>query len=107
MTDRDKAVELLARALAGDNETMWAYRLAHCAECRERAQDYRNDATAILDQIAPLLTAQAVEADRMACTEELRLAVAAEREQCAKVAEPYLQGATIAAAIRARGEGGE
>ena len=60
MTDREKAVELLARALAGDNETMWAYRLAHCAECREGAQDYRDDATALLDQIAQLLTAVTV-----------------------------------------------
>ena len=90
---RDEQIELLARALVKETEAEWADRLAHCASCREDAQYYRQQATALLDQIAPLLTAQVVAEERAACTGELRLAVAAaraeERERCAKVAEHY------------------
>jgi hypothetical protein len=45
------------------------------------------------EQAIPLYTA-----------DDLRAAVLAEREECAKLAGPHLDGA-IAAAIRARGEG--
>ena len=70
MTDRDKAVELLARGLCaatGSWPDMW--------------REWTPEATALLDQIAPTMTAQAVEAERIACTEELRLAVAAARAE--------------------------
>ena len=82
MTDQDKAVELLAQPLASNYEAAaWEF-------CNQ--DKYYASATALLDQLAPLLTAQAVEAERAACTKELRLAVAAgreaERERCAKVA---------------------
>ena len=67
----------------------------------------------ILAAVEAVPVAQAVEAERIACTEELRLAVAAamaeERELAAKVAECCPDshwGPWIAAAIRARSEGG-
>ena len=79
MTDRDKAVELLARGLFNAPATSSIY------------ADYTNAATALLDQIAPLLTAQAVEAERAACTEELRLAVAAARAEERERAAEWLR----------------
>ena len=52
MTDRDKAVELLARGLASNYEAAaWEF-------CNQ--DEYYASATALLDQLAPLLTAQAV-----------------------------------------------
>lgn len=47
-------IELLARALARDDECAWADRLAHCVQCREDAEEYRKEATAILAQLGPL-----------------------------------------------------
>ena len=105
MTHPKESVEAVARALfsqanGNDGQGLWHWHNEHGFRTRFAAE-----ATAILDRIAPILIAQAVEAERAACNEELRLAVAAEREACAKVAEVLHETAwpdTIAAAIRAR-----
>ena len=80
MTAPTEAVELLARALF---------------DARHSAYDgmsvYRTDATALLARLAPMLTADAIAAERAACTEELRLAVAAEREKALREAASACQ----------------
>ena len=81
---RDKAVELLARALKRVC-TEWL----HVIDGEDHF--FAIEATALLDRISPML-------------------VAAEREACAKLAESLHETSwpdTIAAAIRARSEGGE
>jgi len=71
MTHPPEVVEAVARALVYDLDS-----LPDAAKKRALSE-----ATALLTQIAPLLAAQAVEAERIACTEELRLAVAAARAE--------------------------
>ena len=98
MTHSKEAVEAVARALAEEyfdgrrdinNPYYWASR----DELHKAG--WKLSALALLDRIAPMIVAQAVAAEREACNEELRLAVAAVREECARVAD----------AIRSQGVG--
>ena len=83
MTHPQEAVDAVARALARESEEDWAFRLRH-PQYYPKTEAYRAEATALLDQIAPMLVA-AAEAEARALTagrdeaeaEELRVALGA------------------------------
>ena len=90
MADRQKAVEVLARALARKNGFSLEHYTKNGGIDARVANDVRYEATALLDQIAPILTAD-LQARLDAAEADKRAAVLDEREACARLIEGFRQ----------------